>query len=47
MKRFRIRLGKNWLYLPLIFMSIFYLLPIYVMLVTGFKSFAEVDLQTM
>ncbi|GAB4503300.1 MAG: carbohydrate ABC transporter permease [Anaerolineales bacterium] len=41
------RLGKNWLYLPLIAMSIFYLIPMYVMLVTGFKSFAEVDLQTM
>ena len=28
-------------------MTIFYLLPLYVMLVTGFKSFAEVDLKTM
>ncbi len=41
------RIGKNWLYVPLIFMAIFYLLPMYVMLVTGFKSFAEVDLRTM
>jgi len=43
----RLRLGKNWLYVPLIAMAIFYLIPMYVMLVTGFKSFAEVDLKTM
>lgn len=43
----RLRIGKNWLYIPLIAMAIFYLIPMYVMLVTGFKSFAEVDLQTM
>ena len=43
----KLRLGKNWLYLPLIAMAIFYLIPLYVMLVTGFKSFAEVDLKTM
>ena len=43
----KLRLGKNWLYIPLIAMAIFYLIPMYVMLVTGFKSFAEVDLQTM
>lgn len=39
--------GKYWLYLPLILMAIFYLLPMYVMLVTGFKSFEEIDLKTM
>lgn len=39
--------GRTWLYLPLILMALFYLLPLYVMLNTGFKSFAEVDLQTM
>ena len=43
----RLYLGKNWLYVPLILLVIFYLLPMYVMLVTGFKSFAEIDLQTM
>jgi glucose/mannose transport system permease protein len=43
----QIRNGKAWLYIPLIAMAIFYLLPMYVMLVTGFKSFAEVDLKTM
>lgn len=42
-----LRLGKNWLYIPLIAMAIFYLIPMYVMIVTGFKSFAEVDLKTM
>jgi len=40
-------LRKQWLYIPLIMMAIFYLLPMYIMLVTGFKSFAEVDLKTM
>jgi glucose/mannose transport system permease protein len=40
-------LSKNWLYIPLILMAIFYILPLYVMLVTGFKSFAEIDLKTM
>jgi glucose/mannose transport system permease protein len=40
-------LAKSWLYVPLIGLAIFYLLPMYVMLVTGFKSFAEIDLKTM
>lgn len=40
-------LAKNWLYAPLIALAIFYLLPMYIMLVTGFKSFAEIDLKTM
>ncbi|MBI3166644.1 MAG: carbohydrate ABC transporter permease [Chloroflexi bacterium] len=43
----KLRLGKTWLYIPLILMAVFYLLPMYVMLVTGFKSFAEIDLKTM
>ncbi|MFZ5878677.1 MAG: carbohydrate ABC transporter permease [Chloroflexota bacterium] len=43
----KLRLVRNWLYIPLILMAIFYLLPMYVMLVTGFKSFAEIDLKTM
>jgi len=44
----RLRLARNWwLYIPLIAMAIFYLLPMYVMLVTGFKSFDEIDLKTM
>ncbi len=40
-------LGKYWLYIPLVAMAIFYLLPMYVMLVTGFKGFDEIDLKTM
>jgi glucose/mannose transport system permease protein len=40
-------LRNNWLYIPLVALAIFYLLPMYVMLVTGFKSFAEINLQTM
>jgi len=43
----KLRLGKKWLYIPLVAMAIFYLIPMYVMLVTGFKSFAEIDLKTM
>jgi glucose/mannose transport system permease protein len=43
----KLRIGKYWLYIPLIAMAIFYLLPMYVILVTGFKSFEEIDLQTM
>ena len=43
----KLRIGKNWLYIPLIALAIFYLLPMYVILVTGFKGFDEIDLQTM
>ncbi len=43
----KLRLNKTWMYIPLILMAIFYLLPMYVMLATSFKSFAEVDLKTM
>ena len=38
---------RNLLLIPLILMTIFYLLPMYVMLITGFKSFDEVSLRTM
>ncbi|MBC8509674.1 MAG: carbohydrate ABC transporter permease [Chloroflexi bacterium] len=38
---------KNFLYLPLVLMALFYLLPLYVMLLTGFKGFDEVSLKTM
>jgi glucose/mannose transport system permease protein len=44
------KIGLKWRYLlliPLIFMSIFYLIPLYVMVVTGLKSFDEVSLLTM
>ena len=39
--------AKHLLYLPLFFMAVFYLLPVYVMLITGFKGFEEVSLRTM
>jgi glucose/mannose transport system permease protein len=43
----RVERWKNWFYIPLMLMTIFYLLPLFIMLNTGFKSFDEVDLQTM
>ena len=43
----KLRLGKYWLYIPLVLMTAFYLLPMYVIIITGFKSFAEIDLKTM
>lgn len=47
-RRFGLRLRwKHLLLIPLLFLSIFYLIPMYLMLATGFKSFAEVSLQTM
>lgn len=39
--------GRVLLYIPLLFAAVFYLIPLYLMLSTGFKSFAEVDLQRM
>ena len=42
-----LRLSKNWLYIPLVGMAIFYLIPMYVMLITGFKAFDEINLKTM
>jgi glucose/mannose transport system permease protein len=38
---------RRWVYLPLTMMALFYLLPMFVMLNTGFKSFDEVSLRTM
>lgn len=35
------------LYIPLIMAAIFFLLPMYLMIITGFKSFDEISLQTM
>ncbi|TLN20889.1 carbohydrate ABC transporter permease [bacterium] len=39
--------SRYLLYIPLVIMALFYLLPVYVMLVTGFKGFEEVNLKTM
>lgn len=41
------RFTRPVLYVMLLLMAIFYLLPIYLLLITGLKSFAEVDLQRM
>ncbi len=38
---------RAWVYIPLVMMSLFYLVPLFVMLNTGFKSFDEVSLRTM
>jgi len=38
---------RNWVHIPLIMMALFYLLPMFIMLNTGFKSFDEVSLRTM
>ena len=38
---------RSWVYLPLTMMALFYLVPMFVMLNTGFKSFAEISLATM
>jgi glucose/mannose transport system permease protein len=39
---------KRWyIYLPLLLAALFYLLPMYIMLVTGLKGFDEVSLKTM
>ncbi len=38
---------KFWLYIPLIMAAVFYLIPLYLMLATGFKGFDEINLRTM
>ncbi len=38
---------RNWVHIPLIMMALFYLVPMFIMLNTGFKSFDEVSLRTM
>lgn len=39
--------SRALIYILLLFFSMFYLIPMYVMLVTGFKNFDEVSLRTM
>jgi glucose/mannose transport system permease protein len=39
--------SKLLLYIPLVALSIFFLIPVYIMLVTGFKGFDEISLKTM
>jgi glucose/mannose transport system permease protein len=42
-----IRVGRIVIYIVLIFFAAFYLMPVYVLLVTGLKSFTEVSLDRM
>ncbi len=46
MKPIKLR-KKHLLYIPLIFIALIWLLPLYVMLITGFKGFEEISLKTM
>lgn len=39
--------SRYFLYIPLGLMLVFYLVPMYLMLTTGFKGFEEINLQTM
>ena len=39
--------ARYWSYIPLVLLAIFYLIPVYVMLVTGFKAGDEISLKTM
>lgn len=39
--------ARYFLYIPLVLLSIIYLVPMYVILVTGFKSFDQVSLKSM
>jgi glucose/mannose transport system permease protein len=41
------QIRRSAMYLMLILMAIFFLLPVYLLLITGLKSFGEVDLQRM
>jgi glucose/mannose transport system permease protein len=43
----KLRATRWYIYIPLILMSAFYLVPLYLMLITGFKGFEEVSLKTM
>ena len=45
--RMGVQKSRKWVYIPLTMMALFYLLPMFVMLNTGFKSFDEVSLATM
>jgi glucose/mannose transport system permease protein len=47
LRRVKIRPRRVLIYLALILASIFYLLPVYILLATSLKSYAEVNLATM
>ena len=39
--------ARYWSYIPLILLAIFYLIPIYIMVITGFKAGDEISVKTM
>jgi len=39
--------SRYFLYIPLVLASVFFLIPMYIMIITGFKAFDEISLQTM
>ena len=39
--------NRYWSYIPLVLLAVFYLIPMYIMLVTGFKAGDEISLKTM
>ena len=43
----KISLTRLLIYIILAIFSIFYIIPMYIMVVTGMKSFAEISLDTM
>jgi glucose/mannose transport system permease protein len=39
--------ARYWSYIPLVLLAVFYLIPVYIMTVTGFKAGDEISLKTM
>lgn len=39
--------SRYWSYIPLILLALFYLIPMYIMVITGFKAGDEISLKTM
>ena len=39
--------ARYWSYIPLVLLAIFYLIPLYIMVVTAFKEGDEISLKTM
>jgi len=39
--------GRYWSYIPLVLLAIFYLIPVYVMVMTGFKGGDEISIKEM
>jgi glucose/mannose transport system permease protein len=39
--------SRYWSYIPLVLLAIFYLIPVYVMVMTGFKGGDEISIKEM